>query len=101
MDLPVWVPSVVMFLGILLISLNFWYLVYMPKTHIKKSINLHKTTNVSDEDAEEAYKKLLIYIQSDLEKGQKIIDDFKKRTNNFAELSDEHNIMEKYRNPLL
>jgi hypothetical protein len=98
MDLPVWVPSVVMFFGILLISLNFWYLVYVPKTQPSLSVS---NKPVSDEEAEEAYKKLLIYIQSNLEKGQKIIDDFKKHTNNFAELSEEHTVIEKYRNPIL
>ena len=98
MDLPVWVPSVVMFLGILLISLNFWYLVYVPKTQPTKLVSKNPVT---DEEAEDAYKKLLIYIQSNLEKGQKFINDFKRRTDNFAELSDEQTIMEKYRNPLL
>jgi CHASE1-domain containing sensor protein len=98
MDLPVWVPSVVMFLGILLISLNFWYLVYVPKTQPSLSVS---NKQITDEEAEEAYKKLLMYIQSHIEKGQKFINDFKKRTENFAELSDEHTIMEKYRNPLL
>lgn len=98
MDLPVWVPSVVMFLGILLISLNFWYLVYVPKIQPTKLVS---NKPVTDEEAEDAYKKLLIYIQSNLEKGQKFINDFKRRTDNFAELSDEQTIMEKYRNPLL
>ena len=70
MDLPVWVPSVVMFLGILLISLNFWYLVYVPKTQPTKLVSKNPVT---DEEAEDAYKKLLIYIQSNLEKGQKTI----------------------------
>lgn len=80
MDLPVWVPSVVMFLGILLISLNFWYLVYVPKTQPTLSVS---NKPVSDEEAEEAeeaeevYKKLPIYIQSNLEKGRKIINDFR------------------------
>jgi hypothetical protein len=83
MDLPVWVPSVVMFLGILLISLNFCYLVYLPKTQptppvINKQITDEEAEEAEAEEAEaeeaEAYKNLpILSIQSNLEKGQKTI----------------------------
>ena len=115
MDIPNWVPSVVLFIGILLISINFWYLVYIPQKYkeegfdsaqnaVSNAINIVTNNSPTDTDAAIAYRTVLVYMKNNTLKSLKIIADFTNRVygNPIAvpDTFDPRNIMNNFVNPL-
>jgi len=97
MDIPKWLPNIVLFIGLILISLNFAYIVYIPE----KYKNTMKETVFNDSEAVENYRKLLMYIKNKPTSGIKIVEDFNKRIEGFPESFRPYNIMKDFKNPLL
>ena len=49
MKAPHWLPSVVLCIGILLITLNFWYLVYVPSKYKMEGFNNDEISRLTNE----------------------------------------------------
>ena len=113
MIVPNWLPNLVLFVGILLISINFWYLVYMPQKYrdegfdsteniISNIINSEKPP--TDVDAAIAYRTLLVYMKSNTLKSLNIIADFTNRVYgapmSVPDSFDPRTIMDNYRSPI-
>lgn len=110
-----WLPSVVLLLGIALLSANFWYH-KTSKEGFNEDVNLVtynllKKVNEPEEekpptDTEAAiyYRALLLYIKSDFTKGLSFVYDLNKRIygrhtvapNSF----DPRKVLDDYKNPL-
>lgn len=111
MNAPVWLPKVVLFIGILLISLNFWYLVYIPKKKEGFDTNILSNAFVvkpekppTDTEVAIAYRTVLVYIKHNTLNGLKIINDFSKRvygsSNPVPDSFDPRTIMDNFINPV-
>jgi hypothetical protein len=95
MKAPNWLPNLVLCIGLLLISINIWYVVYIPRKYKKEAfvnadisdtVNnlLNNNTNIasnppSDLEVVQNYRKLLLYIKGNSKNGLKIINDFSTR----------------------
>jgi hypothetical protein len=97
MKAPLWLPNVVLFIGVILISLNFWYIILVPEKKRKEGFDTSQVSNItnqivsraltvnttekapSDIEGAQAYRTVLLYIKYNTLKGLKIINDFNKR----------------------
>jgi len=113
MDVPNWLPSLVLCIGVLLISINFWYLVYMPQKYKEEGFdsNQYTITNLinseklpTDDEVAIAYRTVLVYMKSNTLKSLKIIADFTTRVYGNSipvpDSFDPRTIMDNYRNPI-
>lgn len=108
MKAPDWLPSVVLTVGLLLITFNFWYLVLVPqrqKKRVESFVNdLVTTDSPTEAEAAQHYRSLLVYIKNNTLKGIKVINDFHKRVyGNIEPIPDSfdpRNILDNFVNPI-
>jgi len=122
MKAPEWLPSVVLCIGILMISINFWYLVYVPNKYKLEGFNSPDIQNLSndiisnafsaagtekvpsDTEAAQNYRNVIIYMKNNTMKGIKIIDDINKRvyghTTPVPDTYDPRNLLDNFVNPI-
>jgi len=102
MNAPDWLPGVVLCIGILMISINFWYIVYVPQKYKKEGFDSNE--KVSDTDAAHAYRTLLTYMKGNTQKTLKIIADFTNRVYGSSlpvlDSFDPRQIMDNFVNPI-
>ena len=99
--------KLVLFLGILMLSINFWYLIYVPTKYKKEHFQMNKLfgeKTPTDTDAALAYRKLLVYMKNNTLNSIKIIDDFTTRVYDKSipvpDSFDPRNILDNYKNPI-
>jgi len=131
MKTPTWLPELVMFIGVGLITLYFWQSIYSSRIAVQKPKKSHEgfmdagvtqqvglitsqilTGNVAAEkekpptDAEMAlaYRKMLIYIQSNFSKGLLMVYDLNDRIygshKSVPDSFDPRKLMDNFKNPI-
>lgn len=110
MKAPDWLPSVVLTVGLVLITINFWYLVLVPQRQKKQvegyisGVVSPDVDSPSEAEAAQHYRSLLIYIKNNTLKGVKVINDFHKRVYGKIEpipdSFDPRKIMDNFVNPI-
>lgn len=112
MKYPDWLPQppiLVLTIGLLLITINFWYLVLVPqrqKKRVETFVNdlVASTDSPSEAEAAQLYRSLLVYIKNNTLKGIKVINDFHKRvygkTEPIPDSFDPRNILDNFVNPI-
>lgn len=119
MKLPDWAPGAVLALGVLLMTINLWYMVY--STHCKEGFaneqiatltgqvlgmaeKAEKENPPSDTEVVGMYRAILIYIQSDYAKGLKLVYDMNRRIygryDKVPDNFDPRKILNNYVNPI-
>jgi len=105
-----------------MISVNFWYLVYVPSKYKMEGFNndeVHRLTNEvvasamsvttteripSDNEAAASYRNVLLYMKGNTLKGLKIVNDFNTRVYGRAQpvpdSFDPRTIMDNFTNPI-
>jgi hypothetical protein len=119
---PAWLPGTVLFIGVLLITIQFWYIVYVSKNKkegfdatsqqvslitseiLSRTAQTEKTNPPSDTEAAQYYRALLVYIQSDYGKGLRLVYDLNKRIygkyDAVPDSFDPRKILDDYKNPI-
>ena len=122
MKAPSWLPGVVLCVGLLLISINFWYLVYVPSKYkmegfdaaqvesltnslVSSAMSSSNTEKVpTDTEAAQMYRNLMIYMKNNTQKSVKISNDFNNRVYGQAfpipDSFDPRKIMDNFVNPI-
>jgi hypothetical protein len=122
MKAPSWLPGVVLCIGLFMISVNFWYLVYVPSKYKMEGFNnaeVSRLTNEvvasamsvttaeripSDNEAAASYRNVLLYMKGNTLKGLKIVNDFNTRVYGSAQpvpdSFDPRTIMDNFTNPI-
>lgn len=122
MKAPSWLPGVVLCIGLFMISVNFWYLVYVPSKYKMEGFNnaeVNRLTNEvvasamsvtsaeripSDNEAAASYRNVLLYMKGNTLKGLKIVNDFNTRVYGSAQpvpdSFDPRTIMDNFTNPI-
>jgi len=118
---PAWLPGTILFIGVLLITIQFWYIIYISKTKkegfdtsqqvslitseiLAKTAQTEKANPPSDTEAAQYYRALLLYIQSDYGKGLRLVYDLNKRIygkyDTVPDNFDPRKILDNYINPI-
>ena len=97
--------QIVLFLGILLLSINFWYLAYVPSKYKKEGfLGLIGEKVPTDTEAALAYRTLLAYMKNNTLNSIKIINDFTTRVYDKSipvpDSFDPRNILDNFKNPI-
>lgn len=120
MKAPTWLPGLVLFIGVMMISINFWYVVYIPQKYKKEGfatqaeqINNIVTSVITtssneavplDSDAAQAYRTVLLFMKGNTLKGLKIIKDFNTRVYGQSlpvpDTYDPRNLLDGFVNPI-
>jgi hypothetical protein len=118
MKQPVWLPGLVLFLGITALTVQFWYFFYKRKEGfdsnnvnlitydiLKKAGEEKEETPPTDLQAAQAYRLLLLYIKTNFAKGLLIVYDLNKRVYGKAEsvpdTFDPRKVLDDFKNPIL
>lgn len=121
MKCPSWLPGLTLCLGLIILTAQFWYIIYVSKTQkegfdtaqqvglitsqiLGATAQAEKESPPSDMEAARYYRALLIYLQSDYTKGLRIVYDMNKRVygkyepvpNDF----DPRKILDNFKNPI-
>lgn len=110
MKAPDWLPGVVLAVGLLLITINFWYILLVPQRN-KRSVEgfvgdmiSGNTDSPTEAEAAQQYRSLLVYIKNNTLKGIKIINDFHMRvygnTEPIPDSFDPRRILDNFINPI-
>ena len=121
MKAPTWLPGLVLFIGVMLISINFWYVVYIPQKYKKEGFDTQQSDHInnivtsiittssnegvpSDSDAAQSYRTVLLYMKGNTLKGLKIINDFNTRVYGQSlavpDTYDPRNLLDGFINPI-
>jgi len=122
MKAPLWLPNVVLFIGVILLSLNFWYIMLVPEKKRREGFDTSQVANLTnqlvssaltvtttekvptDNEGAQAYRTVLLYIKSNTLKGLKVINDLNTRVYGSAppvpDSFDPRTIMDGFVNPI-
>jgi hypothetical protein len=118
MNAPKWLPGVVLCIGIMIISINFWYLVYVPSKYKMEGFSaddIHSLASTivsnkppekipTDVEAAQSYRNLLLFMKENTLKSVKIINDFNMRvygtTTPVPDTFDPRTLLDNFKNPI-
>jgi len=109
-----WLPGIVLAVGVLLITVHFWSTLLSKKEGflnqeilkqvLQNTADEQKETPISETQAAQHYRSLLVFISHDFTNGLKLVHDLNKRVYGQAfkipEEFDPRRITDNYKNPI-